>query len=53
VAAIVKLNLVSTGRLDEGEVCQRHDKMDKQRDKKGVCTVRYLGFMDNVIDERK
>jgi hypothetical protein len=53
VATTVKLNLVSRGRLDEGELCQRRDKMDKHRDKKGVWAVRYSGFMDNVIDVGK
>jgi len=27
--------------------------MDNHKDKKGVRTVRYLGFLDNVIDEWK
>jgi hypothetical protein len=42
VAATVKLNLVSGGHLDEGKLCQRHDKMDKHRDQKGLWTCKIL-----------
>jgi hypothetical protein len=49
----MKLNLVSGGQLDGGKFNQRRDKMDKHRDQKGVLTVRYSRFMDNVSEERK
>jgi hypothetical protein len=42
VEATKKLNLVSRGHLDEGKLCQRHEKMDKRRDKKGLWTFKIL-----------
>jgi hypothetical protein len=42
VTATMKLNLVLGAHLDEGKLYQRHEKMDKHRDLKGLWTCKIL-----------